>query len=65
MNTKKNNDKIVNVGTPGHIDYGGEQVSSFKSDLLLRKLETNVKSGFIEIPKLETAEEFYEWIHSQ
>lgn len=46
-------------------DENQEQASSCKSDLLLRKLEMNVKSGFVEIPKLETAEEFYEWIHSQ
>lgn len=46
-------------------DENKEQASSCKSDLLLRKLEMNVKSGFVEIPKLETAEEFYEWIHSQ
>ena len=65
MNTKKNCDKIVNVGTPGHIDYEVDETSSYKSDLLLRKLEMNVKSGFVEIPKLETAEEFYEWLHSQ
>lgn len=36
-----------------------------KSDLLLRTLDMNIKSGFVEIPKLETADEFYEWLHSQ
>lgn len=40
MNTKKNCDKIVNVGTPGHIDYAVEETSSYKSDLLFGTIVT-------------------------